>query len=413
MEFLATRHSMFFYLAFVWFSIARAYSPSGLSREFWRICMFEGQWGGEVQEFCFCLVNVDQERDHINIRMNIMLEPENIVFSFYFANTAKHEKVIATSDVEIFEYETTKIVSREAWHSRFGDKGFPIMAQLNVSIASENGLDIVAKLFADNNVNDNPIWECKGIISRNKIDQVSSIGAEVDAKSWREFRDLILSEKVGSNFVFRGQSRPFPLRTSFHRTNRKDLYKYMNIDIIQAYKAYVGRQGKDFNLSDPDDVGSFLYLLQHHGFPTPLLDWTRSPFVAAYFAYQEAAVLGSESVRIFMFDHENWNFDWRESVSLNILNVGPHLTFFEPVPLRNARAVSQQAVCSISNVDNIEALVLRRENKKSKKYLYAFDLPAAEREYVLKDLRYMGLTPATIMPGLDGICADIRSRNFM
>jgi hypothetical protein len=45
-------------------------------------------------------------------------------------------------------------------------------------------------------------------------------------------------------------------------------------------------------------------------------------------------------------------------------------------------------------------------------YLSAYDLPIIERNRVMSELSYMGITAGSLFPGLDGACEELRERNF-
>jgi len=45
-------------------------------------------------------------------------------------------------------------------------------------------------------------------------------------------------------------------------------------------------------------------------------------------------------------------------------------------------------------------------------YLTAIDLPVREREKVVCELGYMGITAGSMFPGLDGACEELKERNF-
>lgn len=72
----------------------------------------------------------------------------------------------------------------------------------------------------------------------------------------------------------------------------------------------------------------------------------------------------------------------------------------------------QQAVQTITNVDDIEAYIKLSEQHCKDELLRVIDLPANERSLVLTELSQMGITAGSLFPGIDGTCEQLRNRLF-
>jgi len=109
---------------------------------------------------------------------------------------------------------------------------------------------------------------------------------------WKKFKEIVSNDiEADGAFIYRGQSDAvWPLKSSLFRTdivsNSSDIIDYVNYILPQVQEPVEAWLGKSWNLCDYHGLAEFIAYLQHNGFPTPLLDFTHSPFIAAYFAFE-------------------------------------------------------------------------------------------------------------------------------
>ncbi len=117
-----------------------------------------------------------------------------------------------------------------------------------------------------------------------------------------------------------------------------------------------------------------------------------------------------QPVRVFMFDKKQWIEDHVQIYHMT--HCPPHFSLMEPLALGNDRALPQQSIAAITNIDDIEIYIQHRERELGKKYLKVFDLAVEDRSEVLQQLGLMGISPGSLFPGIEGVCQEYRDRHF-
>jgi FRG domain len=235
-----------------------------------------------------------------------------------------------------------------------------------------------------------------------------------EVNSWAAFKSYVIGLDH-RRYIFRGQLNSLRLRTGFHRTGRADLIRFLTQDIPTLHRHLSQRTTHIFNLGIAEHNGAFFNLVQHHGYPTPLLDWTYSPYVGAFFAYQKVKnseahkATADDNVRVFIFDQMQWRSTYNQIPK--VTSCPPHFSIQEFIAIDNERLIPQQSISSITNIDDIESYIRSKETPE-RRYLQVIDLPLSERPHVMRELSVMGITAGSLFPGLDGACEELKERNF-
>lgn len=214
-----------------------------------------------------------------------------------------------------------------------------------------------------------------------------------------------IKDKKGPRLC-RGQADSrWKLRTSFHRGNVRqlDFKNYFEKLVPYLADAVETLEGRVIDVSNPVVNGSFLAYAQHHGLPTPLLDWSYSPYKAAYYAFStiEDSNPSSDYAAIYVFDYLKWIKKYKQVY--NFLDENPHVSVLQAMSKGNHRQIYQQGTYIFTNLDDIEEHIISHEKQDGEVYLTKYLFSVKEKPLIMDELEIMGINAYSLFGGADGM----------
>ena len=217
--------------------------------------------------------------------------------------------------------------------------------------------------------------------------------------------------------------RIFRIQYENVRKSRPDV----ELSLIEAFKR--GAPVLEPSMPKQEDHIAWLFLMQHHGAPTRILDWTKSALIALYFVVSEHQLEDGELWAMYPIalnehsgfhgiplpNHPILHYFTLEARSdpkklikliekLGLPEIPTHPLAVEP-PMNFPRMVAQLSTFTMHPVPKPGNSI--PELLPDEKHLVRYIIPSASKEKLRRDLAALGVTHGTLFPDLDSLAIDI------
>lgn len=238
------------------------------------------------------------------------------------------------------------------------------------------------------------------------------------------------SIKFNNTILFRGQqSSKWELETTLERKTQEVFtlrrYLYVATKSVNELESYTGQK---WNVKDFPDLMKevekkqsefrpylpnydYLVYLRHHGYPSPLLDWTESPYIAAYFAMCEPS--SDDEVAIYAYIETPRGSKSVDSGIAQINLQGPYVS-------TDKRHFAQKAWYTVatrwSNQNEEHTFCPHHEVFKKPEngqdVLIKITIPSNDRRIALRELNDFNINHFTLFQNEDALIKALSIKNF-
>jgi hypothetical protein len=256
---------------------------------------------------------------------------------------------------------------------------------------------------------------------------------EIPCQDWDQLQSNIdrLAGSKPYKWLFRGQSKAsWGLEPRIEREHDFAFLSETERQMIEDFRSKAHLHTE--HVPRHEDTAGWLSMMQHHGAPTRLLDWTYSAYVALFFAV-EAEWDGTEDCALWGVHLEAMVgvgrrcaqrlFDLpRDAVFASPpyfqnLALGPYFVrgngtglVVDILPQFHVSRLSSQQGCFLLNCNRFmrfEDSLLEMMTGFSSRWLVRITFPRSLRIECLKRLMHFNIHPATLFPDLDGLARFI------